>query len=409
MNHDFVGLAHEHESAHDFEAAVLERTERSIGFDAAFVLVAGQEQYLTARGLDLGVQEKLRKNSADYARELAPVKRAAQSARGVAVDTDILGERLVRASRYHREIARSVAGRHSLLAYLSKGPQPFGLVMLGRGTRSFSHAELKAVESCLPTLSLGRAAFGLPWASTPLPDAASAGLLARMGLRERRLAETPLSDGKLVVRDRGRFREMVAHAGDAELVWTRADRATPSISGWPYADLFHVALARARARRRALLIGCGGGVSARQFAEVYPGLEIDVVESEESVIEMARTFFGLGEIPRLTLHVADGQEFVRQAPASSWDVLVVDAFTSTALADGFCEPAFLAAAKRALQPGGSLAFNLIGSLAGDGSIATFAKTAQRVFDSVRLVPVVDLNEDFSAQAARNVVVIATRV
>ncbi|HLK40549.1 MAG TPA: hypothetical protein VKU41_27545 [Polyangiaceae bacterium] len=97
------------------------------------------------------------------------------------------------------------------------------------------------------------------------------------------------------------------------MIWTRAGLDDAARSGWPYIDLLHVAAGLARRRERALFIGCGGAVGPRQFAVSYPGIEIDVVESEDHVIELAKSFFGLDGIPRLTVHHAEGASFLEGA------------------------------------------------------------------------------------------------
>src|SRR5262249_27510684 len=146
--------------------------------------------------------------------------------------------------------------------------------------------------------------------ASPLPEPSSRGWRQRLGLAGQEVRASVRSrEGRLSVRDRAGFREMVASAGDGELVWTRAALADGSRSGWPYVDLFHVAAGLARQRANALFIGCGGGVALRQFAQVYRGLAIDLVERDARVVELARTWFDLERVPDLSVHVADGVAF----------------------------------------------------------------------------------------------------
>lgn len=126
----------------------------------------------------------------------------------------------------------------------------------------------------------------------------------------------------------------------AELVWTRAALSDPSVSGWPYVDLFHVAAARAGRRERALFIGAGGAVALQQFAAVYPGITLDLVECEASVIELAQSFFGLGALPRLTVTIDDGAAFVARAQPESWDIAVIDAFDTRSATQSLLEAQF---------------------------------------------------------------------
>lgn len=326
----------------------------------------------------------------------------------MAVDTDVLGIDRVRASHYYREVAATVAGRHSLMAYVPWRGRIVAAIMLGRSGSTFSRDDLQRVESALPALGVARAAFGLPCHVDPLA-ANGPGPLARwLGLaeRERVLASMPGSRETLVVRDRAGFREMVASGAGEELVWTRAALRDPRESGWHYVDLFHLAAALAKQRRRALFIGCGGAVALRQFASVYPGIAIDVVERDPAVIELARRWFDLDTIPGTTVHIEDGAVFVARAAAGSWDVVVVDAYGAAAFDSPFATPEFFSNLRRAIDPGGAAALNVIGTLGARGPVRDVAQRALREFASIRLLPVVTPEESCAADTARNVVIVA---
>jgi spermidine synthase len=409
MPTDFVELAQASHSAGAFEASVLAALEREIGADVAFFVVRGLEGQPTVRGLEPRVIAQALGGGGVYERELLLVKEAALRARGVAVDTAVLGERRVRESAYFRDIAEPVGGRHSLLAYLSWRSRPFAAVMLGRTGAAFTEGDVRRVERLVPGLSVARAAFGLPALNAALPLPAARGWLERIGWGGARLRASERSGhGSLLVRDRDGFREMVASEGGQELVWTRAALEDGARSGWPYVDLFHVALGLARGRSSALFVGCGGGVAVRQFARCYPGIAIEVVERDARVIELARTWFDLGRVPELTVHVADGAEFVAQARPGSWDVAVIDAFDARRLVQEVTESSFFHALERGLRPGGALAFNMIGSLAGNDAVARVARAIGAVFEDVRLLPVVSLDETYAPETLRNVVIVALK-
>jgi hypothetical protein len=102
MLSDLVRLAQEASTATGFEAAVLEQLQRDVGFDVAYFSVKGAEASPTVSGLDAAVVEAAVRGGPRYAAELLPVKQAALRARGVAVDTRVLGEKGVRQSAYYR-------------------------------------------------------------------------------------------------------------------------------------------------------------------------------------------------------------------------------------------------------------------------------------------------------------------
>ncbi|NLE88597.1 MAG: fused MFS/spermidine synthase [Myxococcales bacterium] len=407
MLREVVELSQESGSAAGFEAAVLRLLEREIGCDVAYFSVKGNEANPTVRGLEATIVERAVTRGEIYLKELGPVKRAALAGRGVAVDSEVLGLRL-RETKYHRELGRAVGVRHSLMAYVPWGGRVVAALMLGRES-PFSEGDVRRMETALPALGVGRAAFGLPWSSKPLRGSARRGLLSRLGVQPRvhSLASVDTPSGTLVVQDRGGFREMIAIDGRSELVWTRAALANPSRSGWPYVDLLHVAAALAGDRGRALFVGCGGGVAMRRFASVYPGIRLDVVEREPAVLELARRWYDLDAIPGLAVHVADGVDFIGRAPPRTWDVVVLDAYDTGALSEAFLRRSFFADLERVLRPEGAVAVNLIGTLDGRGPLRALVGAARAEFSDVRVVPVMTPDEEYAPHAPRNIVVIAS--
>ena len=115
----------------------------------------------------------------------------------MAVDTSVLGEPAVRRFAYHRDFAAPIKGRHTLLAFLSVRGRPIGGLMLGRTGTTFSDADIAAVESLLPSLSIARASFRLPWEGGALPTPPRRWL---DGLRGPRVLETS-HDAAISVRD----------------------------------------------------------------------------------------------------------------------------------------------------------------------------------------------------------------
>lgn len=409
MQAEIVGLAHETRDARAFEEGVLELFGRAVGFDVAFFSVKGLETSPTVSGLPEALVERAIRGAATYSQELMPVKRAALARRGVAVDTDVLGALGVRKTRYYADIARTVGGRHSLMAYVPFRGNTVAAVMLGRTNAGFSSSDVTKMEAVLPALGVARGSFGLPVAFEPLGLSRKPTLLERAGfVPERPLATRTTSHGMLEVRDRAGFREMIATNGRSELVWTRAALADPRRSGWPYVELFHVAAALAAERSRALFIGSGGAVALRQFASTYLGISLDLVESEPSVIELAREWYALDSIPNLTVYVDDGVAFIEGVRAASWDVAVIDAYDAETCSSRFARRSFFASLRAALRPGGTMAFNVIGALSGDGPLDAIVRAARAELDDVRLLPVIGANERFVADALRNVVVVATR-
>ena len=404
MRADLIGLACDIADPAVFQIAVLEGLARKVGFDAAF-LASRTTGHVHAVGLDPAAVRSAVVSGVHH-EELAPVKRAAKAAGGLAVDTEVLGERLVRQTTYHRRFAAPVGGRHGLMAYPTLRGQVGGVLLLGRAGRTFSSAEIDLVRSVLPALALADASYGAaagePEPAQGLPDPRR--FWQRFTHPGGELERVDTTGGEVVVRDRRGFREMAARSNGAEMVWTSADIANPSRSGFPYVDLFHLAAALSARRERALFVGCGGAVAPRQFGRSYPGIRVDVVEREPAVVDLARRWFSLDAIPRLTVHIAEGTSFLARAQRRRWDVIVVDAYSAEDLATGMSSSGFFRHVARALAPGGAAAFNVIDSLDGLLLKNVLARVRSR-FADVRIVPVCEPGERYDAGARRNVVLV----
>jgi SAM-dependent methyltransferase len=409
MTFDPLGLADAIPDHAAFERKTLAALQRSVGFDAAFFATVGAPP--TTVGLDAVKLERALARHA-YDREIQPLKQAALAGHGVVVDTEILGEDGVARTAYHRDFAAPMGGRHSLFGFLVLRGRPLGAVMLGRTGRTFSERDVGVLASVLGPLAFARASYHAPWRGGPLREPPDQPLRAKAlawARGERTLASVEDAEGgRIVVRDRAGYREMAAVRDDAVLVWSRADLREARRSGWFYVELFHLAASRANSRSRALFLGSGGGVGVRQFAEVYPGIALDLVDIDPCVVELAHAWYGLGSIPKLTVHVADAFDFVASAPAACWDIVVVDTYGGVELPARLVSRRFFRSLARVLRPGGALAFNTIGPLEAPSPVRLVERRARAELRDVRLVPVLDRNEDFAREAVRNVIVLASR-
>jgi hypothetical protein len=76
---------------------------------------------------------------------------------------------------------------------------------------------------------------------------------------------------------------------------------------------------------RALMIGLGGGSLCHFWHALLPRCAITAVEINPAVIAAAQDQFGLRQAPgRLCVHCLDGAEFVAQAPAGTYRLILCD-------------------------------------------------------------------------------------
>jgi len=176
--------------------------------------------------------------------------------------------------------------------------------------------------------------------------------------------------------------------------WFRFDNLTQSAVNLDHPDRFVVgyvqslmmAFALRPGMRRVCVVGLGGGVFPRTVSRIWPDAQIETVEIDPVVRDVAREYFLYRESPRVRTVIEDGRVFLSRA-GPAYDLIVLDAFNSTGVPFHLTTREFFAAAKARLAPDGMLAANFIGSLMGkDGRLFWAAyRTIRRQFGQVYLI------------------------
>lgn len=190
------------------------------------------------------------------------------------------------------------------------------------------------------------------------------------------------------------------------------DLSDPDKTVFPYTDYFHLSLIFNPNIKRVLMVGLGGGTVPMRFWRDYQDMEIDVVEIDPDVKDVAIKFFGFKEDKRLKVFIEDGRLFLRRSN-TRYDLIMMDAYTATKY--GLSVPFHLATkeffelARSRLSDNGILAYNLIGRLEGSRSRLTlsFIRTVKSVFPSLYIFPV-EYRERLWVYSERNIMLIATK-
>ena len=108
------------------------------------------------------------------------------------------------------------------------------------------------------------------------------------------------------------------------------DRRRPRRMVLPYTRMLLGSLLLIPDPETILVIGLGGGVLPKAFAELLPDARIDVVEIDPVVVAVAERFFGFQSTERVRLFVSDARVFTRRAHGRErrYDLVVLDAFGS---------------------------------------------------------------------------------
>lgn len=175
-----------------------------------------------------------------------------------------------------------------------------------------------------------------------------------------------------------------------------------------YSRFYHLARHYKPEFKSALMIGGAGYTFPREFLQTYPEATIDVVEIDPGMTRIAREHLGLSEHPRLEIHHRDGRMFLNDAAPETYDVVLMDAFSSL-----FSVPYHLTTVEAArriftvLKSDGMVIFNLGSAVKGDAGMFFQAeyKTYQAVFPEVSVFQV---NPNRSPAQLQNLIIVARK-
>ena len=105
-------------------------------------------------------------------------------------------------------------------------------------------------------------------------------------------------------------------------------------------------------------LGGGGATLPRYLAHTRPASRQVVVEVDPAVVTLARERFGVRSTGHLRVRIGDAREVLGTLRASSYDVVVRDAFDGPAVPAHLMTDGFLHDVRRVLRPSGTYLANL---------------------------------------------------
>jgi len=149
-----------------------------------------------------------------------------------------------------------------------------------------------------------------------------------------------------------------------EVVQSRVNLTMPHTLTSPYARAMFGSYLYQPNTPRVLIVGLGGGAMVRFLTHHEPQVLIDAVEIDPAVVRVADQYFSVRSGGNVRVHTADAVAFV-ESTADRYDLILMDAFLrpssgtdATGVPAGLKTLAFLGRLKRALAPGGVVAFNV---------------------------------------------------
>ena len=157
-----------------------------------------------------------------------------------------------------------------------------------------------------------------------------------------------------------------------------------------------------------LLIGLGGGSIPKKLLKEFPSLEIDAVELDPEVIQIAKTHFNVRESKNLRLHAQDGRLFLSRAQ-NQYDIIMLDAYFTDAMPFHLATKEFFELAQKKLTPNGIIVANLISAVTGPSGkiVRSFVKTQRQIFPQTYIFAA-RRPDNVSLDTIQNVIVVATR-
>ncbi len=174
-----------------------------------------------------------------------------------------------------------------------------------------------------------------------------------------------------------------------------------------YSRYYHLARHFKPDFRNVLLIGGAGYSVPKDLHRHYEQVNIDVVEIDPQMTQIAERFFKLEKDPRLKIIHEDGRTFLRRSEPAKYDAIMMDAFGSL-----FSVPYQLTTVeavremRRNLRDDGVVIFNLGSAITGPASRFLQAEIATygAVFPNVYLFKI---NADYPDERLQNLMIVAT--
>lgn len=111
--------------------------------------------------------------------------------------------------------------------------------------------------------------------------------------------------------------------------------------------------------KKILIAGLGGGSIPATFNDLFPDAEIDVVEIDQAVVNVARDYFFFEESENVKVSVNDARVFIKRAGirGEKYDYIILDAFGGDYIPEHLLTREFLEEVKLIMSPDAVLVAN----------------------------------------------------
>ena len=147
------------------------------------------------------------------------------------------------------------------------------------------------------------------------------------------------------------------HRGDRNQ--TCMNTADPERLVFEYAKMSFAGLLLNPNPRRVLIAGLGGGSLPSALTTLFPEAQIDVIEIDQAVVNVAKEFFDFEETDQVSVIVNDARVYVKRAALleKKYDLVILDAFTGDYIPEHLLTLEFLQEVRSIMAPDGVLVAN----------------------------------------------------
>jgi protein-L-isoaspartate O-methyltransferase len=183
-------------------------------------------------------------------------------------------------------------------------------------------------------------------------------------------------------------------------------RSDPRESPLRYPDYFLLAWLLNPGIKRVLVVGMGSGSVPKRVLSDFPGVQVDSVELDPVVVDVAKRYFELRDTPRHRIFVQDGRQYIRRAD-TAYDLIIMDAYFAEGVPFHLVTREFFQQTKAKLAPGGIVGANIVGFLSGSNSklFKAIYKTYAAEFSGLSLFPV-NFQYDKDETSVRTIILFA---
>jgi spermidine synthase len=136
-----------------------------------------------------------------------------------------------------------------------------------------------------------------------------------------------------------------------------ADLRDPDALPLRYAQVMSIAAVYPEEPSKILMLGLGGGSVSTYLGRFMPDVDIETVEIDRRVIEVAKQYFGLLETKRVRYLDGDGRVFLNRNKGL-YDLILLDAYRGGFVPFHLLTKEFYTLVKQRLTPGGAVASNI---------------------------------------------------